>query len=154
MHKIRRAIPAFVVLIALPLLAGEMKLGKAIDVKSPTTIKEILSNPDKYVGKEVVIEGEITSVCQRQGCWIDVRDPSSPEPMQVKVNDGEIVFPKDSAGKKVAAQGTVEKLVYTKEKYLEKLKHDEMEAGKKSDPSKVTGEVTIYRLKGKGAVIK
>ncbi len=154
MHKIRRAIAVAALLFAVPLLAAEVKLGKPMTVTTPTPIKEIMSNPEKFLGKEVLIEGEITSVCQQQGCWIDIKDSSYPEPMQVKVNDGEIVFPKNGAGKKVAAQGTVEKLVLTKEQYIAKLKHDEMEAGKKADLSKVTGGATIYRLKGQGAVIK
>ncbi len=154
MHRIRCAIPSALLLVLLPLMAGETKLGKPVSVTNPTPINEIMANPEKYLGKDVMIEGEITSVCQRQGCWIDVRDSSFPEPMRVKVNDGEIVFPKNSAGKKVAAQGTVEKLVYTKEQYLQQLKHDEMESGKKADLSKVTGGVTVYRLKGQGAVIK
>ncbi len=154
MQKIFRAVAALALASALPLVAGEVKLGKTINVKNPTPIKEIMSNPEKYLGKDVMIEGEITAVCQMQGCWIDVKDSSYPEPMQVKVNDGEIVFPKDGTGKKVAAQGTVEKLDLTKEQYIEKLKHDEREAGKKADLSKVTGGMTIYRLKGTGAVIK
>ncbi len=154
MHKIRSAAVLASLTLALPLLAGEVKLGKGVNLNNPTPIKEIMSNPEKFLGKEVAIEGEITAVCQMQGCWIDVKDPSYPEPMQVKVNDGEIVFPKDGSGRKVVAQGTVEKLALTKEQYLEKLKHDEREAGKKADLSKVTGGTTIYRLKGTGAVIK
>ena len=154
MSKKCSVIVAVVLFLALPLLAAELKLGKPVDIKTPTSIKDILANPEKYVGKDVMIEGDIANVCQNQGCWIDVKDSSSPEAMQVKVNDGEIVFPKDSAGKKVTAQGTVEKLALTKEQYIEKLKHDEQESGKKADLTKVTGGKTIYRIKGKGAVIK
>ena len=154
MIKLRWAAGVAALAFALPLLAGEAKLGKGVSVKSPTPIKEIMANPEKFLGKEVTIEGEITAVCQMQGCWIDVKDASCPEAMQVKVNDGEIVFPKDGAGKKVLAQGTVEKLELTKEQYIEKLKHDAMEGGKKTDPAKVTGGTTIYRLKGTGAIIR
>jgi hypothetical protein len=148
------AIMVVVLIMVCPLLSADLKLGKPVDIKTPTAIKDILANPDQYLGRDVMIEGNIANVCQNAGCWIDVKDSSSPETLQVKVNDGEIVFPKDGAGKKVSAQGTVEKLVLTKEQYIEKLKHDEQESGKKADLSKVTGGVTIYRIKGKGAVIK
>ena len=154
MHRMRWIAAVAMLALALPLLAEDAKLGKGVSIKSPTPIKEIMANPEKFLGKEVAIEGEITAVCQMQGCWIDVKDASFPEAMQVKVTDGEIVFPKDGAGKKVLAQGTVEKLELTKEKYIEKLKHDEREAGKKADLSKVTGGTTIYRLKGSGAIIR
>jgi RecJ-like exonuclease len=154
MHKSCFAFLAVGVVLALPLMAAELKLGKPLDIKTATPITDILANPEKYLGKDVMIEGEITNVCQNQGCWIDVKDASSAEVMQVKVNDGEIVFPKDSAGKKVAAQGRVEKMVLTKEQYIEKLKHDAQESGRKVDLTKVTGGATIYHLKGQGAVIK
>jgi hypothetical protein len=154
MHR-RCFVPLAVgIALALPLMAGELKLGKPLDIKTATPITEILANPEKYLGKDVMIEGEITSVCQKQGCWIDVRGASSPEVMRVKVNDGEIVFPKDSAGKKVAAQGRVEKMVLTREQLVEQLKHDAQESGKKADLSSVTGGATIYRIKGQGAIIK
>jgi hypothetical protein len=154
MRKGRFAATAVMLIFVCPLLSADLKLGKSVDIQTPTAIRDILANPEKYVGKEVMIEGEIKAVCQMAGCWIDIKDSSSPEAMQVKVNDGEIVFPKDGAGKKVSAQGTVEKLVLDREAYIAKLKHDEQESGKKADLSKVTGGVTIYRIKGKGAVVR
>jgi len=36
MHKIRCAVAALALVSTLPLFAGEMKLGKAINAKSPT----------------------------------------------------------------------------------------------------------------------
>jgi hypothetical protein len=150
MKKICIAILGIAALIALPLLAEEVKLGKPIAVKSATPIKDILSQPDKYLSKDVLIEGEITEVCQNMGCWINVKDASTSEVIQVKVDDGVIVFPKDGAGKKVVAQGKLEKVVVTKEE----LQHQAEESGKKVDTSKITGGKTTYRIKGEGAIIK
>jgi len=150
MKKICIAILGIAALIALPLLAEEVKLGKPIAVKSATPIRDILSQPDKYLGKDVLIEGEITEVCQNMGCWINVKDASTSEVIQVKVDDGVIVFPKDGAGKKVVAQGKLEKVVVTKEE----LQHQAEESGKKVDTSKITGGKTTYRIKGEGAIIK
>ncbi len=120
-------------LMACPLFA-QQKLGKAIDVKAVTPIKAIMENPDKYLGKDVRIEGEITKVCQMAGCWILVKDTSSSDPIMVKVDDGVIVFPKNGAGKKVIAQGRLEKVADEAQE----------EAGSKSP----------YRLKGSGAVVQ
>ncbi len=108
----RRYVLVAVVLcgIVLPLCGAELKLGKPIDLKTSTSVRELLSNPDKYVGKRVKVEGEIVEVCQNMGCWITVKDASSAEPIRIKVNDGEIVFPKDGAGRKAIAQGTLQKL--------------------------------------------
>lgn len=142
------------VLLALPTWAAEMNLGKPIDVKQTTTIKELLTNPDKYVGKDVKIEGEITAVCQNMACWINVKDGSTPETITVKVNDGEIVFPKDGTGRKVVAQGKLEKLDLTKEQYVAYLQHQAIEAHTKIDTSQITAARPVYRIKGSGAVIQ
>ncbi len=141
-------------LLALPAWAAEMNLGKPIDVKQTTTIKELLANPDQYLGKDVKIEGEITAVCQNMACWINVKDGSTPETITVKVNDGEIVFPKDGRGRKVVAQGRFEKLDLTKEQYIAYLEHQAVESHTKIDTTKITTVKPVYRIRGSGAVIQ
>lgn len=121
-------------LLALPLLAAEKKLGKGVSIKTATPVKTILSEPDKYLGKDVMVEGEMTKVCQMQGCWVLVKDASSEEPIMVKVKDGEIVFPKDGAGKKISVQGKLEKV--------------------SDEAQKEAGTTSAYRIAGTGAVLK
>jgi len=53
MKKICIAILGIAALIALPLLAEEVKLGKPIAVKSATPIKDILSQPDIYISAKM-----------------------------------------------------------------------------------------------------
>ncbi len=142
------------VLLALPLHAAELNLGKPLDVQKTTTIKELLANPDKYLGKDVKVEGEITAVCQNMACWINVKDGSTPETITVKVNDGEIVFPKDGTGRKVVAQGKFEKIDMTREQYIAYLQHQAVESGTRVDTSNVTAGRAVYRIKGSGAVIQ
>jgi hypothetical protein len=133
MKKTLCAMIAVAFLIALPLLA-EQKFGDGVTLKAATPIKAIFAEPDKYLGKEVMVEGEITKVCQMAGCWVMIKDASSPDPIMLKVDDGVIVFPKDGAGKKIAAQGKLEKVADEAQE----------EAGSKSP----------YRIKGSGAVLK
>jgi hypothetical protein len=149
MKKSGMAILGIAALMAFPLLAAEMKLGGPIAITSATLIRDILSDPDKYLGRDVRIEGEITEVCQNMGCWINVRDASTNAGIQVKVNDGEIVFPKDGAGRKAIVQGKLEKVTVSKEE----LEHQAKESGKKVDISKIAGPKIVYRIKGEGAVI-
>jgi len=141
-------------LLALPTWAAEMNLGKPIDVKQTTTIKELLTNPDQYLGKDVKVEGEITAVCQNMACWINVKDGSTSETITVKVNDGEIVFPKDGTGRKVVAQGKLEKLDLTKDQYVAYLEHQAIESHTKIDTSKITAAKPVYRIRGSGAVVR
>jgi RecJ-like exonuclease len=133
MKRVIFAICAFAILAALPLLAGQ-KLGAGVTLTTPTPIKTILSAPEKYLGKEVMVEGEITKVCQMAGCWVMIKDASSPDSIMLKVEDGVIVFPKDGAGKKVTAQGKLEKV--------------------DDEAQKEAGSTSPYRLKGTGAILK
>jgi RecJ-like exonuclease len=134
MKRLCCAFLAIALLVALPLMAGQEKLGKPVVIKTATPIKTLLAEPEKYVGKDVMVEGEITKVCQMQGCWILVKDASSAEPIMVKVDDGVIVFPKDGAGKKVVAQGKLEKV--------------------SDEAQKEAGVTSNYRIKGTGAEVK
>ena len=154
MRNVCIAIVGVAWLAALPLLAEEIKLGKPVQIKNVTLVKDLLASPEKYLGQDVKVEGEITEVCQMMGCWINLRDASSKDAIQVKVQDGEIVFPKNSAGKKIVAQGKFERLVESKDEYIESLKEEARETGKKIDTSKIREGRTFYRIKGEGAVIR
>src|SRR5450759_2239494 len=85
-------------ILALGLLsAAETKLGKPLTVKEPMPLATLLAHADDYVGKTVQVKGKIAEVCQEMGCWLEVSNDAG-QKLRVKVNDGEIVFPKDGAG--------------------------------------------------------
>jgi hypothetical protein len=136
----------------LALRAADLRLGKPISIESATPIAEIQTHPERYLGKEVRVEGQIAEVCQAMGCWMEVRDAAQ-HSIRVKVDDGVIEFPRDGAGRKVVAQGTVEKVTMTRDQYVALLRHEAEESGKKIDTSKITEGKTIYRLRGTGALV-
>jgi hypothetical protein len=144
---------AAALIATLPLLAAELKLGKPVDVKETTKIADLLAKPEQYLGKTVKVEGKIIEVCQMMQCWITVNDGSSKESIQVKVDDGVIVFPKDGPGRQAVAQGEFAKIVLTKEQYVAQLQREAKEKGAAVDTSKITEGKTIYRINGTGAVI-
>lgn len=90
--------------------AAEKQLGKAITLKDKTPISKIIAAPADFEGKPVLVEGKILGVCKEKGCWIEVAGEKKGEKIKVKVNDGEIVFPKDSKGKTALVEGTVEEV--------------------------------------------
>jgi hypothetical protein len=73
------------------------------------TPAQVLGQIDAYEGKPVRVEGTVAAVCQMRGCWMDVAGAGG-EKIRIKVKDGEVVFPKDAAGKKVIAEGVVVKI--------------------------------------------
>ena len=150
MKSICRIAPLLLVASAF---AAETRLGKPVTVEKATPVRELLEHPESYLGKTVRVDGEITSVCQAMGCWMEVRDDSGAS-IRLKVEDGEIVFPKDGAGRKVAAQGTLEKLVLTPQEHAAALEHEAHETGKPVDRTRPAQGTTIYRLRGQGAVLR
>ena len=127
------------------------KLGKGLTLDKPIPVATILASPDQYVGKTVQVKGKVSEVCEMMGCWMQVVDNDSA--MRVKVNDGEIVFPKNSVGRVVIAEGTLQKMVLTKEQAVARAKHEAEEQHRKFNPASVKSGVTIYQIQGSGAVL-
>lgn len=145
---------ALIMLVSTAFAGGGKKYGKDITLKEKTKISDILANPEKFVGKKVLIEGPVVDVCDKRGCWIDVGSDKQFQKVKVKVKDGEIVFPVEEKGKNAVVEGEVYKISLTKEQAIEHGKEEAKEHGTKFDPSTVTGPVTIYQIKGLGAEIK
>ncbi len=106
----KKVILLAVLITATFINAAEKQLGKAITLKDKTPVSKILSNPTDFEGKPVLVEGKILGVCKEKGCWIEVAGDKKGQKIKVKVNDGEIVFPKDSKGKTALVEGTVEEV--------------------------------------------
>ncbi|MDP2089152.1 MAG: DUF4920 domain-containing protein [Flavobacteriaceae bacterium] len=130
------------------------KYGNKITLKEKTSISAIQENPEKYVGKTVLVEGLIVDVCEKRGCWIEIASDKEFEKIRFKVDDGVIVFPMEIKGEIVLAEGIVEKLTFTKEQLIEQGIHQAEEHGTTFDPNSVTKGKTTYRLKGLGTVVK
>ena len=143
----------FVSVLAVGLLAAaELKLGKPLTVKDPTPIATLLAKPADYVGKTVQVKGKITEVCQMMGCWMDLVDNQG-QKLKIKVNDGEIEFPKNAPGKIAVAEGRFDKIELSQKEAAAQAEEEAQERGRKADPSKIKGPVTIYQIQGTGAVI-
>lgn len=152
---IRRTLAVLALLAALsPLAVAAETYGGGVTLAETTSIGKILAEPDAWVGKHVRVEGEITDVCPRKGCWMEISEPEG-DRIRVKVEDGVIVFPVDSKGKRAVAEGVVEALPMTREQYLSWLAHIAEEKGEKFDPATVTGDgpFKILQLRGMGAEI-
>lgn len=128
--------------------------GERLTLSDTTAISRILANPDDFVGKKVLVNGEILDVCPNRGCWIDIAGSNSDEKIRVKVDDGVIIFPVEAKGNEVLAEGEVEKLELSEEQARGWFEHLAEEKGEPFDPTTIQGPMTIYRIKGSGAEIK
>jgi hypothetical protein len=156
--SIRRRIAALA--LAGSALAGavaadctKVQLGAGVTLAETTAVGAILDEPEKYVGREVVVDGEVADVCQAAGCWLELRAAEGGRTLKVKVEDGEIVFPKDSRGARARAQGKVERMDLDREGYILHREHEAHEQGTDFDSSgvPVEGPWPVYRIRGTGA---
>jgi hypothetical protein len=128
--------------------------GKALSAAQPVQVSELIASPDKYVGKVVKVEGLVTDVCAKRGCWMTLAGDKEFQTVRIKVDDGVIVFPMEAKGKKAVAEGTFKKTDLTREQTLEYLKHQAEESNRPFDPKSVTAGMTLYQIKGTGAKIQ
>jgi hypothetical protein len=134
--------------------AGEGKTyGKKITVRDVTPIADILANPDKYEGKQVLVEGQVGDVCKKMGCWMVLKAEGKADSIRIKVKDGEIVFPQEARGKMARAQGVVSVRTMTREQLIAQGEHMAEEQGITFDPSTVTGPKKVVQINGEGAVV-
>ncbi len=161
MNKVRIARVVLVagVLMSLPLVpatAGDAEVyGDGVTVEEATPIARILADPDAFIGKTVRVEGGVLDVCPKKGCWIEVGEEG--EHIRVKVDDGVIVFPAATEGRIAAAQGEVEAIEMTRERYLGWLAHLAEEKGEAFDEASADvgdGPFRMIRIKGTGARIE
>jgi hypothetical protein len=144
----------FTALAAIVLLsAADNKLGAPLTQKEPIPIATLLARSQDYVGKTVQVKGKIVEVCQMMGCWMELSDENGKH-VRIKVEDGVIVFPKDSAGKTAIAEGKFTRTELTKEQAIAQAKHEAEEAGKKFDPDSIKSGKTVYQIQGTGALIQ
>lgn len=129
------------------------KYGTALSINEASKVSAILSEPESYLGKKVLIEGPVLEVCAKQGCWLEIASDQAEQKIKVKVNDGEIVFPMTAKGKIAKVEGEVYKIELSLEEAVGYQKHVAEEQGVAFDSTSVTGPMTIYQLKGLGAEI-
>ena len=128
--------------------------GNKLTLLNVTNISEILAEPEKFVGKKVLVKGMVVDVCAKRGCWMYLASDKPFEKIQIKVLDGVIIFPMSARGKEALVEGEIEALNYSKEDAIAWLQHMAEEKGESFDSASVTSGMTIYRIKALGAEIK
>lgn len=130
------------------------KLGAEIKSNQKVKISEIMNIPDEFVGKTVLVEGNVLDVCTEAGCWMDIASDVPNQKIKIKVKDGDIIFPVEAKGKSALVEGIVYSIELTEEEAMEYYKHMAEDAGKEFDSTSITGPITLYQIKGLGAEIK
>ena len=144
----------FLSLLTVSSLAEAKTFGAGVTLPKMTQVSEIMNNPKEYVGKKVKIKGLVVDVCAKRGCWLYIAGDKPFQKIQIKVDDGVIVFPMSARGKTATVEGIVEKLELTHEEAIAYHKHLAEERGQKFNPASVKGNEATYRIRGTGADIE
>ena len=138
-----------------PGVAAELKgqtFGAGVKLAETTPIETILAEPKKFSGKTVRVQGMVTDVCPKRGCWFEMAGTKPGQKLRFKVTDGEMVFPPDSKGKTAVAEGVIAVKDLSLEESKEYAKYQAEEYKLPYDPAKVTEPMSIVRIDGTGAV--
>ena len=126
--------------------------GAGVKLTETTSIDAILAAPKQYSGQTVRVEGMVTDVCPKRGCWFELAGAKPGQKLRFKVTDGEMVFPMDSKGRKAVAEGVVAVTELTLEQTKERAQYEAKEYGKPYDPATITAPALVVRIDGTGAV--
>lgn len=127
--------------------------GAGVKLAQSTSINAILASPQEWNGKTVRVEGMITDVCPKRGCWMEIAGEQPGQKLKFKVTDGEMVFPMDAKGQRATAEGVIAVQELSIEESKQYAEYQAKEYGKPYDPASITAPMVISRLDGTGAVI-
>lgn len=138
---------------AAPIPEGK-SFGAGITLTETVAIDAILADPAAYKGKTVRVEGMITDVCPKRGCWFDMAGTEPGKKLKFKVTDGEMVFPVDAKGQWASAEGVVSVRELSLEETKQHAEYQAKEYGVAYDPASITEPTSIVRIDGTGAVFR
>jgi hypothetical protein len=127
--------------------------GAGVGSAEAVTVAALLADPKAYEGRAVRVEGMVTDVCAKRGCWFDLAGEVPGQKLRFKVQDGVMVFPMDAKGKHAVAEGVVKVQSLTLEETRDYVVYEAEEQGRAVDPASITEPRVIVRLDGTGAVI-
>ncbi len=82
------------------------QFGQPISERERVALSDITAAPEQFDGQVVSTEGEITAVCQRMGCWMEMKDGDGPA-VRVPMAGHAFFLPKDVSGRRARVEGHV-----------------------------------------------
>lgn len=137
-------------LAASPQANARKAYGKAFKIQSVQTPEQLTAQlAKKSTIPGVVVKGEISQVCQAEGCWMKLKN-SAGDDMLVKFKDHAFLIPKDLAGRPTVVYGNAVKKIIS----VDEQRHMAEDAGKTaSEIEAITVPKTEVRIEATGIVV-
>jgi hypothetical protein len=86
------------------------RFGGALPAAAPSEgIRDVLSAPERFQGRDVVVAGYVRRACSRRGCWMELAEGPDPKlpGCRVTFKDYGFFVPTDSAGARARVQAAL-----------------------------------------------
>lgn len=89
--------------------AATRAFGAKLDQTESVSVSEVLSDPSKYLGSAIQCTGVVARVCERAGCWLELRGESDSQQIGLRVPMAGHAFfiPQDVVGRPARVEGTL-----------------------------------------------
>lgn len=139
--------------VAPPVAAAPSKaeehFGTPFTVTSVLPARDLLADPKAKVGQTVLVEGRVSDVCQKAGCWMVITsDESNGAMMRVRMKDHGFSVAKDASGTIARVEG----VVVEKPADPEEAAHFASEAAKPDAQPEKAGQAT-YEIEATAVTI-
>ena len=126
------------------------QFGDPITKKGVITYEAMLKKMEKDGGFEGKVVGNVESVCQVKGCWMNIVSENTDEQMFVKFKDYGFFMPLDCSGKQVIMQGKAYKEITS----VEELRHYAEDEGlPKEEIEKITEPEEELKFMANGVLL-
>jgi hypothetical protein len=121
--------------------------GEPVPDAQAVKANELLSNPERYVGRDIVVEGAPKAVCPKKGCWM-IFD-NGQRAMRTLFKDHAFFVPLDSAGAPMRMSGTLTMKTISEAD----AKHFLEDEGKAREAAKLSGDQQELVFVARGVAI-
>lgn len=125
---------------------GYLKRGAPLTGAKRIKLEKAISDPNKYIGKVVRVDGVIVRSCKSEGCWLEMAPKKDAKSIRVAMKGHSFFIPLDSAGATVRAEGEFKLKTIAAEEVKEMTEKD----GAKFDKINPDGTVTEVSFEATG----
>ncbi|MDJ0788311.1 MAG: DUF4920 domain-containing protein [Myxococcota bacterium] len=130
-------------LVEAPVEAPVEEYGAPIALRQPTPLAEVLNSPERFAEQPVLLQGRITDVCQKKGCWTVLAEGQAF--VRIRFQDYAFFVPTDVTGRRAYAEGLV-----SVETLSESEARHYAEESKDGDPDAIEGPQRVVSFTASG----
>lgn len=139
-------------ILLFSLNAQSKTFGTGADMSKLLSAQQVLAKVDDYQDKVITLQGEVTKVCLKMGCWLRLKVTDTDD-ITVKVKDGVMVFPFSAVGKTAYATGILKQQTMSLENTKAYLQHKAEENGEAFDANDITQPMTVNLFTPSGVTV-